>query len=312
MRAYRVDACRRKVRGRLFGTALAAVLVMSLTNARSAPPPVEGPRDIVAAAAASDWRSVAPENLLLLDLANGGRVAIELAEDFTPAHVANLRAFVRAKWFDGGRITRVQDNYVAQWAGADDGRPLPAAVAPNPPREVDRPLAGLNARFTNWRDGYAARVGYAGGRSIASDGTRAWLTHCYGMVGVGRSGPADSGSGVELYAVIGQAPRQIDRNIAIVGRAIAGMPALAGLPRGSGARGEYEAGDPHIAIKRIVLASDLPAEERPHYEVMRTDTATFASYLLAWAHGHYGVIGQPAGGADVCNAAVPARSRPRE
>jgi len=33
---------------------------------------------------------------------------------------------------------------------------------------------------------------------------RAWLTHCYAMVGAGRGDTADSGSGAEVYVVIGQ------------------------------------------------------------------------------------------------------------
>lgn len=34
-------------------------------------------------------------------------------------------------------------------------------------------------------------------------------THCYGMVGVGRNYSPDTGSGAELYTVIGHAPRHL-------------------------------------------------------------------------------------------------------
>jgi peptidylprolyl isomerase len=285
-------------------------VLASASHAGPVPPKVERPRDIVVAAPANAWRSIPPDNLLLLDLADGRRIVIELAQDFTPKHVANLKALVRAKWFDHGHIMRVQDNYVAQWAGPHDAAGLPSGVVANPPPEFDRPVGGLDARFTNWRDGYAAKVGYAEGWPIGGDGASAWLTHCYGTVGVGRGGPTDNGSGVELYAVIGQAPRQIDRNIAIVGRVVEGMPFLATLPRGSGQSGMYQDGDPHIPIQRMAIASDLPAEEQPHFDVMKSGSSAFSAYLHAWALGHYGVIGQPAGGADVCNAAVPIRRHP--
>ena len=49
------------------------------------------------------------------------------------------------------------------------------------------------------------------------------LAHCYGSVGVGRDLSPDTGTGGELYAVIGQAPRQLDRNIALVGRVVDGI-----------------------------------------------------------------------------------------
>ena len=39
---------------------------------------------------------------------------------------------------------------------------------------------------------------------------RAWIAHCYGTIGAGRGMTVDSGSGAELYAVIGQAPRGLD------------------------------------------------------------------------------------------------------
>ena len=55
------------------------------------------------------------------------------------------------------------------------------------------------------------------------------------MVGVGRDNPPDTGSGAELYVVIGQAPRHLDRNIVTVGRVLRGMELLSSLPRGTGA-----------------------------------------------------------------------------
>jgi len=37
-----------------------------------------------------------------------------------------------------------------------------------------------------------------------------------------------------MYAVIGNAPRQLDRNVALVGRVLKGWSLLSSLPRGSG------------------------------------------------------------------------------
>ena len=93
------------------------------------PTPVAGapePSEVVAGSAASDWRPVDPENLLVMDLADGGRVIVELAPDFAPVHVANMRRFARAGWWNDATIYRVQENYVAQWGNGDAETALPA------------------------------------------------------------------------------------------------------------------------------------------------------------------------------------------
>ena len=279
----------------------------------AAPPPATplSPGQIVAAAPADAWRPVAPENLLLLDLAGGAHVAIELAPGFAPVHVANIRAFVRAGWFDRGSIERVQDDYVVQWAGADEKTtPLPKGVVAHPPAEYERPLAGLPFRPLASRDAYAAQVGHGDGWPVASDGRAAWLAHCYAMVGVGRDMPPDTGSGSELYAVIGQAPRHLDRNIALVGRVVDGIEAMTALPRGTGDLGFYTDAKQRTTIVRARIAADVPVAERPRYQVMRSDAPAFAAYLDARANRRDAFFVRPAGGVDLCNAPVPVRRQP--
>jgi len=58
-------------------------------------------------------------------------------------------------------------------------------------------------------DTYAPEVGFSDEFPAAVDSKlgRAWLVHCYGMVGAGRDNDVDSGGGTELYVVIGHAPR---------------------------------------------------------------------------------------------------------
>ncbi len=84
-------------------------------------------------------------------------------------------------------------------------------------------------------DVYAPEVGFSGGFPAARSSAlrRTWLAHCYGMVGVGRDLDVRSGSGAEMYVVIGHAPRHLDRNVALVGRVVQGVELLSSLPRGS-------------------------------------------------------------------------------
>ncbi len=314
----------RKIVALLLASALAAcVSVENETEAEPSPrytfwrpAPVEDatePAEVIAASTAADWRAIDPENLLVLDLADGGRVAIELAGDFAPAHVANIRAFARAGWWNDATIYRVQDNYVTQWGNGDAENPLPEGVVRTPPAEYDRALAGLSVRPLGFPDSYAPMVGHAGGWPIAWDPERgrAWLVHCYGSVGAGRALAPDTGTAGELYAVIGHAPRHLDLNIATVGRVVDGMPALSARPRGTGNLGFYdqEAGERPIRIARVRLAAAMPAAERPSYEVMRTDSAAFSAFVTGRANRGGTFFNRPAGGIDVCNVNVPVRRR---
>ena len=280
--------------------ALAALALLA-----AAPKPLT-PIDIVAAAPASAWRRIAPEDLLVIDFKAGPRVVIQLAPAFAPVHVANIRALARAHWWDGAAIYRVQDNYVVQW-GHNDDRKLSAGIVARPPAEYVRPLAGLLVTRFAYRDSYAPRAGYASGWPVAIDRRTASLTHCYAYVGVGRDLAPDTGTGGELYAVIGHAPRQLDRNIAVVGRVIAGIEAMSSLPRGTDALGFYKERSSDVPIASTRLASDLPPADRPDFEVMDTASASFAAYLAKRANRRDDFYRRAAGGVDLCNAPVPVR-----
>ena len=289
-------------------TATAAVALIGAAPAKKPPTPSE----IVANAPASAWKGIDQDNLLVLEMKNGGRVMIQLAPDFAPVHVANIRALAKARWWDGAAIYRVQDNYVVQWGKNESSDPLPAAVVAKPPAEYHRKLAGLPVHPLGSPDAYAPKAGYALGWPIGYDpkaGT-ANLTHCYGYVGVGRDLSPDTGTGGELYAVIGHAPRHLDRNITVIGRIIEGIENMSALPRGTEALGFYKERSMDVPIASVRLASDLPEAERPAFEYINTSSPTFAAYVKGRANRNDDFFIRPAGGVDLCNAAVPVRRRP--
>jgi peptidylprolyl isomerase len=233
------------------------------------------PGDVIAASPASAWRSIDADNLLIMDLKDGGRVVVQLAPQFAPIHVANIRALARGNYWDGATIYRVQDNYVAQWGRNETDKPWPAGVTPKPPAEYTRSLTGLKVSPLGFADPYAPGVGFVDGWPIAYNSKQGWadLVHCYGSVGVGRDLSPDTGTGGELYAVIGHAPRQLDRNIAVVGRVIDGIDRLSSLPRGTEALGFYKDKARYVPIAGIRLASQMSPPERPSYQFMDTSSA---------------------------------------
>ena len=130
------------------------------------------------------------------------------------------------------------------------------------------------------------------------------------MIGAGRGNEPDSGNGAELYVVTGHAPRQLDRNIALVGRVVQGMELLSTLPRGTGPLGFYEQPSQYVPIRSARMAADLPPGERLQLEVMRTDTATFAALVESRRNRSDDWYRVPAGHIDLCNVPIPVRPRP--
>ena len=265
------------------------------------------PAAVLAAAPAADWTGLDPANLLVLDLARGGRVVILLADGLAPAHAANIRALARAHWYDDLVVERVQDDYVVQWGDPDNARPLPAGLPRNLPAEYERSAAGLAVTPLPYRDTYAAATGFAGAFPVGEEGGRAWLIHCYGMVGVGRDLNPDTGTGAELYAVIGQPTRPLDRNIAVVGRVVQGMDVLSALPRGTADLGFYADPSQRLSIRQVRMASELPAAERPRLEVLDPASTSFHAWVQVRANRQDSFFLRPAGAIDVCNALPPVR-----
>ncbi len=276
----------------------------------AAAPKLLTPNDVVAGSPASAWKSIPADDLMVIDLATGGRVVVQLAPSFAPVHVANIKTLVRGSYWQGSSVYRVQDNYVAQW-GQNDLKEVPAGINPKPPAEYTRPLKGLAVKVLGYPDPYAPGAGFADGWPIAYDSKAGWadLAHCYGSVGVGRNAAPDTGSGGELYAVIGHAPRHLDRNIALVGRVIDGIDKLSSLPRGTEALGFYKDKSQNVPIASVRLASEMPASERPAFEAMDTSSETFAHYLQIRANRHDDFYIRPAGGVDLCNVQVPVRKK---
>jgi peptidylprolyl isomerase len=269
------------------------------------------PTDVVTSSPASAWKTIPADDLLVMDLANGGRVVVQLAPRFAPVHVANIQALARNNYWDGATVYRVQDNYVAQWGQNESEKPWPAGVQAKPPAEYVRPTKGLAITPLGSPDAYAPSAGFADGWPIGYSPKAGWATlaHCYSTVGVGRNLSPDTGTGGELYAIIGNATRHMDRNIAIVGRVIDGIDKLSSLPRGTEALGFYKDKAQYVPIAQLRLASQIAPGERPSYEYMDTGSASFARYLHIRANRHDDFYIQPAGGVDLCNVQVPVRKK---
>lgn len=294
---------------------LTAALMLALPVAALAAPVKELPPkpsvgDIVKASKPAEWRQLDPANTLYMDLP-AGRVIIELAPAFAPNHAANIRTMAKEGYWDGLWVYRVQDNFVAQWGDPRENKPKALGTAKAKlEQEFTVPMKN-DTQFTRLmdKDGYAVEVGHSNGFPAARDpkSGQTWLAHCYGMVGVARGNESDSGNGGTLYAVIGNSPRQLDRNITVVGRIVSGMPLLSVLPRGPVPMGMYEKEEQYAPIKSVKLMADVPEAERTKFEILRTESASFKAVAEAqrnrggpWTKHAFGHV-------DLCNVPIPVR-----
>ncbi len=333
---------------RILASGMAA---LALSTAAMAQDPAPSPGEIVEAAAPSEWVAIPADDLLVMDLApdaegNPRRVVIQLIPaPFSQGWVENVKLLAHSGYYDGLAVVRVQDNYVTQWADPAeeeaDAKPLPDGlkvmdegeyVVDTNEHGADGIAGSLQDVFESvteqrgrWQNGedalprtgfYADLESFFHGWPFGASNSEplAWPIHCYGMVGVARGMSPNTGDGSSLYTVIGHAPRQLDRNIALVGRVIEGMEHLSSLPRGKGPLGFYgeDEADKRTPIKQVRLASELHEIPQPAFEYLSTESATFAKYAEARANRRDPFFIHPAGGADICNIPVPVRRVPGE
>ena len=331
---------------RLLLAATAAFALATSATAQEEPEGAPSPNESIAQAEASDWKAIDAEDLLVMTLApdrdgNERQVVIQLMPPpFSQDWVENIRTLARAGWYDGVSINRVQDNYVVQWGDPNvdnpeaegEAKPLPkglrntrdeayfarrfayidhyrmvGGVSLPASQEIERIRMDWDTGELRGNDVYATGTGLLSGWPLGFNDGVAWPVHCYGMVGVGRGYSPDTGSGAELYTVIGHAPRHLDRNIALAGRVIEGIENLSSLPRGKGDLGFYIDPAERLPIQWVRLVSDLPPERQIAFEYLSTDSEVFARYADARANRRDPFFIEPAGGADICNIPVPVR-----
>jgi peptidylprolyl isomerase len=273
--------------------------------------PLLTPYQIIEKAPESDWRTIDNENTLYITLETG-LVVVELSPLFAPIHVENTKNLIHEGFFDGTQFYRVIDGFVAQGGPLDTDKLKPSEL-PKKGRltiegeftlQTQKPLAmtPLNAN-----DDYADEVGYINGFAMARnhDKKQNWLVHCYGSFAMGRANEANSG-GTELYIVIGQAQRYLDRNTTVFGRVIAGMEHIQALKRSTNLQGSADMSHQNTIIN-IRIGSDIKEEKRLGLQIMKTDSLSFKDLIESrknrrgeWFLYQHDYI-------DVCSVAVPVR-----
>ncbi|MFN4295759.1 MAG: peptidylprolyl isomerase [Brevundimonas sp.] len=262
---------------RLSIIAVAAVLAAAPVMAQEAPPAAD------ASPAQADWRTVTPENLLVIDTSRG-RILVEMSPLAAPVHVERMRILARRGFYDGIVWHRVIDWFMAQTGdplGTGDGQsPYPDLTAEFTFRR------GPDMPFTQVADPMGAPVGFLGSLPIQTqpdelmartgDGmVHAWGVYCPGVAGMARGDDPDSAN--SQFFLMRQAYPSLDKRYTAWGRVVSGLEVVRAMKTGEEPSGAVAA--PQDVMTSVRVASDIPADQRPVVRVLDTASPAFAAMV---------------------------------
>jgi len=217
----------------------------------------------------NEWRTPAPENVVLIDT-NKGRIVVELIPEVAPGHVARFQELTREGVYDGRTFFRVIDRFMAQTGdpsntgeGASEQPNLKAEFAFR--REKDGPFTavatpmGLELGFIRSAPIVSQDSSYFG---MTGDGkVAAWGTYCPGVAGMARDEDPDSAN--SQFFIMRYAYPSLDKRYTIWGRAISGLDAVRAIKTG-------EPVTEPDRMERVRVLADIPEAERPRVRVIDT------------------------------------------
>lgn len=237
------------------------------------------------AAGAGDWRTVAPENLLVIDTTKG-RILVELEPRAAPRHIERVRTLADQGFYDGLKFHRVLTGFMAQ-----TGDPLGTGAGGS-----DLPDIAAEFTFRRGRDAGFARVeggaptgvvGLVGSLPVqtqpdaqmmvtADFRTPAGGLFCDGVAGMARAASPDSANS-QFFLMM--APNAVlNGNYTAFGRVVSGLEVVRTLKPGPESADGAVTVDPDL-MTRARTAAALPAGERPTVRVLDARSAAFQARI---------------------------------
>lgn len=260
--------------------AAAAALLASV----SAQAPVQAQSQVQAPA--SDWRAVAPENLLVIDTSKG-RILVELMPVAAPAHAERIRTLANQGFYDGLKFHRVIPDFMAQ-TGDPQGTGEGGSELPDLKAEFSF-RRGRDAGFVAVPNAGQGVRGLVGGilpvetqpdaqMMVTADfKVGAHGLFCPGVLGMARAGSPDSANS-QFFLMMGDRD-QLNGVYTAFGRVVSGLDVVNKLNKGSDAE-DGKVANPDVMTK-VRMASALPESERPTVRVLNPASAAFAERIAA-------------------------------
>lgn len=238
-----------------------------------------------AAQSASDWRTVSPENLLVIDTAKG-RVLVELEPRAAPNHVERIRTLTNRGFYDGLKFHRVIPNFMAQ-TGDPQGTGAGGSDLPDVKGEFTF-RRGRDSGFAPVENSGPGLRGIMGSIPITTQpDAQMFVTadfkataqglFCPGVAGMARAGSPDSANS-QFFLMTGQND-MLNGGYTVFGRVLQGLDAVKALKAGSEAE-DGKVADPDVMTK-VQLASAMPEGQRPTARVAVPGSAPFNAAVEA-------------------------------
>lgn len=236
------------------------------------------------AAVPGDWRTVAPENLLVIDTTKG-RVLVELEPRMAPNHIERIRALANRGFYDGIVFHRVIAGFMAQ-TGDPSGTGMSGSDLPDVAGEFSF-RRGADSGFVAVPDSGEGLRGILGSMPIVTQPdaqmfvtadfkTGASGLFCPAVAGMARSSGADSANS-QFFLMTGEKDA-LNGQYTTFGRVVIGLDVVKALKAGSEAMDGRVTESPD-AMTRTRTASDLPEGERPVVRVLRPESAAFQAEI---------------------------------
>lgn len=237
----------------------------------------------LAQTAAPEWRTVAPENLLVIDTAKG-RILVELEPRMAPRSVERVRTLADQGFYDGLKFHRVIEGFMAQ-TGDPEGTGAGGSSLPDIEGEFQF-RRGRDLGFVNLVTGATGQLGLAGSMPVftqpdaqmmvtADFKTAGQAIFCPGVAGMARS--QDPNSANSQFFLMTGINDSLNGQYTPFGRVLAGLDVVRALKPGSAtANGRVE--DPDL-MTRARTAAALPERQRPAVRVRTPASPAFAAMV---------------------------------
>jgi peptidylprolyl isomerase len=260
-------------------TGLIAVAAAALATTAYAAPKVKAPKAEPAPAVnEADWRTVDPENVLVIDTSKG-RIFVELQPQAAPGHIERLKKLTRERFYDGLKFHRVIDNFMAQ-----TGDPLGTGEGQSPYEDLKAEFTfrrGADVAYTPVATPKGSVVGFMGSFPIqtqpddlmaltADHKVWAWGLYCPGVGGMARGEQENSAN--SQFFLMRQSYPSLEKRYTAWGRVVSGLDVVRAIKTGE------PVVDPDVMTKVQVLA-DIPEAQRPRVQVLDTKSKAFTSMV---------------------------------
>ncbi len=258
------------------------------------------------------WRTVDPENLLVIDT-KYGEIGVELFPEIAPNHVAQIKALARDEFYNNVSFHRVIDGFMNQTGDGTNGDGTGDSTLPNIDAEftfrrgVEMPFTLVTAKEIGQTQ---IGLGFYKSLPIASQPTsesiyskekdgkvNAFGLHCKGVTSMARTN--DPNSANSQFFLMRAKAEHLDTQYSIWGNTVMGYDLLE-KPK-VGTIGQVPGWVPD-QMNTVEVASDIAEDERPVVQVLRTDHPAFSQWLKTQKNDDGSFPG-------MCDLVIPTRIR---